>query len=172
MKTQLTPFEVAETLSERHRELVNFLQLRLPCNADAQDIAQEAYLRLLRLGDDRLIEHPEAYLFRIASNLVHEFWLSPRTIASKAASDPDELSTDDPQPEDAADQVQTLDALGRAIELLPPIQQSTIILHRRDGKTYDEIASELGISRNMVKKHLGKALARCRQYLELRKYEG
>lgn len=171
MRSQPTPFELAETLSGRHRELVNYLRSRLPCNADAQDIAQEAYLRLLRLSDDRLIQHPEAYLFRIASNLVHEFWLSSRTVTGDGATDPDELAADERRPEDIANQKQALDALGRAIELLPPIQQTTILLHRRDGKTYDEIAAELGISRDMVKKHLSKALARCRQYMELRQHE-
>jgi DNA-directed RNA polymerase specialized sigma24 family protein len=40
-----------------------------------------------------------------------------------------------------------------------------MILHCRDGWTLDEIAVRLGVSRSMVKKHLARAVLRCRQQL-------
>ncbi|MCY4427771.1 MAG: sigma-70 family RNA polymerase sigma factor [Halieaceae bacterium] len=171
MTLKETPRELAATLSGRRRELVRYLRSRLPSEDDAGDLAQEAYLRLLRLKDDHLILNPEAYLFRIASNLVHEYWLRAKSDAAETGYELDELTGNMQTPEILAGQRQVLDELERAIALLPQVQQSVILLHRRDGKTYEEIAGDLQISRDMVKKHLGKALARCRAYLALRKYE-
>lgn len=171
METSASPRDLAQSLAGRHLELVRFLSSRLPNQDDARDLAQEAYLRLLRLNDDHYIRHPEAYLFRIASNLVHEFWLAARSESIDATCEPDDFPSNLQSPEALAGQQEVLGELKRAIQFLPPIQQSVIVLHRRDGKTYDEIANELAISRDMVKKHLSKALARCRHYLELRKHE-
>ena len=171
MTIDSTPKDLAASLTGRHRELVRYLRVRLPSDDDAQDLAQEAYLRLLRLSDDHMIRHPEAYLFRIASNLIHEFWLSSRVGSVETLAEPDDLPSQVEQPEVLASQEQALSALGQAIKLLSPIQRSVVILHRRDGKTYEEIATELNISRDMVKKHLGKALARCREYMILRKHD-
>ena len=41
---------------------------------DAQDIAQEAYLRLIRIRKKSIISHPKAYLFQIAANLINEHY--------------------------------------------------------------------------------------------------
>ena len=156
------------SLSGRHRDLVLFLRSRLPNEEDAKDLAQETYLRLLRLNGDHLIRKPEAYLFRIASNLVHEFWLNASSGRPVSTHDPDELPSGMQSTEELADHEQAIDDLKRALAVLPEVQRYVVLMHRRDGKTYEEIAEDLQISRDMVKKHLGKALARCRQYLLLR----
>jgi RNA polymerase sigma-70 factor (ECF subfamily) len=39
---------------------------------DVAELAQEVYLRMLRLEDSSVIENPEAYLFTVASNLAKE----------------------------------------------------------------------------------------------------
>ncbi|MDD9999238.1 MAG: sigma-70 family RNA polymerase sigma factor [Rhodospirillaceae bacterium] len=168
MKSVPTRHELVTSLSGRHRELVQYLRLRLPSEEDAKDLTQEAYLRLLRLKEGHLIRNPEAYLFRIASNLVYEFWLEAKPGWLDSGSDPDQLPSRGQTPDELADHEQAMDDLKRALAVLPPLQRNVILLHRRDGKTYEEIARELGISRDMVKKHLTKALVRCRQYLILR----
>lgn len=170
MPEKPTPREIASGLAGRHHELVRFLRTRLPNDEDARDLAQEAYLRLLRLSDDHVIRHPEAYLFRIASNLIHEYWLTSRIGLTEAAADPDELPSQDEGPDELANRQEALSALKRAIGFLPAVQQTVVLMHRCDGKTYNEIARELDISRDMVKKHLAKGLARCQKYLVLRRH--
>lgn len=54
-----------------------FLAARLANGQDGQELAQEAYLRLIRASDSKLIRDPAAYLYRIADNLLHE-WYSSR----------------------------------------------------------------------------------------------
>jgi len=47
--------------------------------------------------------------------------------------------------------------------LLPPKCRTTVVLHYRDGMTCAEIGAQLGVSGNMAKKYLAKALAHCRR---------
>lgn len=54
------------------RPLLRFFASRLPDAADAPDMIQEVYLRLLRLNRPDLIRSPEAYLYTIAANIVRE----------------------------------------------------------------------------------------------------
>src|SRR3954467_4222821 len=65
----------ASTCEQYHAELHRFLMRRLHSAQQAQDLAQEAYLRLLRVEHSELIRQPRAYLYRIAVNLVSEFRL-------------------------------------------------------------------------------------------------
>src|SRR5580692_3695530 len=56
-------------------DLIRFISKRVRTLADARDLAQEAYVRLLRMERKDLIRHPRAYLYRIAANILYEFEL-------------------------------------------------------------------------------------------------
>lgn len=161
---------VESLFSDRGDDLLRYLTARLPNGEDARDLAQETYLRLLRRNRDDLVRHPEAYLFRIAANLMYENWLNvrPEGNARSEHIDPDCLNTEELSTEAAAAQQQCVDALERVLRVMPPMRQQVVVLHRRDGLTYEEISAKLGISVGMVKKHLAKGLARCRE--QLRRY--
>jgi RNA polymerase sigma factor (sigma-70 family) len=156
------------------RPLMKFFISRLPNSADAPDLVQEVYLRLLRLDRPDLIRCPEAYLFTIASNIAHEQSLkrSSRpphialedTLSEELPADIDAFAT--AAPERAAQQADRLRNLERVLSQLSPKARATLVWHRRDGRTYKEIGSELGISANMVKKYLAQALAHCRKSLD------
>ena len=49
--------------------------------ADARDLAHEAYVRLLRVKRKDLIRDPQAYLYRIAVNILYEFELKKKADA-------------------------------------------------------------------------------------------
>jgi RNA polymerase sigma-70 factor (family 1) len=51
------------------------------------------------------------------------------------------------------------------IAILPPQQQQIFKLSRNDGLSYDEIAKQLGISKNTVRNHLSSALKTLRKHL-------
>ena len=62
-------------------DLVRFIARRLRSVADARDVAHEAYVRLLRVKRKDLIRDPQAYLFRIAVNILYEFELQKKADA-------------------------------------------------------------------------------------------
>ena len=140
-----------------------YLRSRLANEQDAQDLAQEAYLRLLRVSDPKLICDPVAYLFRIARNLVHELYttLPP---ASDSIDDV-ELAAAGMTVEALVESDQQMERLEEVMAHLSPKCRAAIVMHRRDGMTYEEIANELGVSAAMVKKYLSQGLSRCRARL-------
>ena len=141
-------------------QLLRFLAARLSNEQDAQELAQEAYLRLLRASDSKLIRDPAAYLFRIARNLLHEWYTS--LPPPQESLDDLELADEGLTVEDHAYIAQNMDRLEKALLRLSPKCRAVVLMHRRDGMTYDEIAAALGISSSMVKKHLSRGLAHCR----------
>jgi DNA-directed RNA polymerase specialized sigma24 family protein len=52
--------------------LRRFLKLRLSNASDVPDLAQEVFLRLMRVPRHEDIRSPEAYLFTVASHVVHQ----------------------------------------------------------------------------------------------------
>src|ERR1043165_8917207 len=57
--------------------LRRFLELKLRgASADASDLVQDVYLRLLRMPRHETIRSPQAYLFTVARNVLYEHRLS------------------------------------------------------------------------------------------------
>ena len=152
---------------ELRRELVRYLAFRVHDRGLVDDLEQEIYVRLLRLDQVHLIRNPRAYVFRVAANVVadhgrrHGCWTSDATTervpeAEESGAGPFENFV----------WRERLQRVQGVIGELPERCRRALILHRRDGWTYDEIADELGVSRSMVKKYLKKALVLCRRALD------
>jgi RNA polymerase sigma factor (sigma-70 family) len=154
------------TLSALYAPLFRYLLARMPQREDAEDLAQEAFLRLLRVPQTDLIVHPDAYLFRIAANLLLEFRM--RAKRSRVMFDSDRADSigrtlgGDDEPGAAVELLADTASLQRAIDALPLKCRTALVLHRRDGLTYAQIGVKLGVSPDMVKKYLAQAVARCR----------
>jgi RNA polymerase sigma factor (sigma-70 family) len=63
---------------------------------------------------------------------------------------------------------QELRRLRDIIDRLPPRQREVFVLSRQDGLESTEIAERLGITRNMVDRHLRLALAFCIEHFNSR----
>ena len=154
---------------ERHhgRSLRRFLASRLRnAAADVPDLAQEVFLRLLRIHQQESIRNPEAYLITIASHVLHQYTLrqTARPQAMDVMDALEELEADaDGDPLATADIQQRVDELEHVLSKLSAKARAAVILHRRDGYSLEEIGARLGISRAMAKKYLAQALAHCRK---------
>jgi RNA polymerase sigma-19 factor, ECF subfamily len=56
---------------------------------------------------------------------------------------------------------QDMQRLSKALDGMTPMSRAVILLHRRDGLTYEQIATHVGISVGMVAKYLAKGLLAC-----------
>jgi len=156
-------FEAA--FREHHAALVQFLRRRVGNEADARDIAQETYLRVLRYRENQDLDSLKALLFRIATNLVLMRARTARThrwLHHQAVDEELVLPANDPSVEQQVASEQQLDQLMSAIKRLPPKCQQAFVLSRFHDKSYPEIARLCGISVKMVEKHIAKALEICR----------
>lgn len=146
--------------------LRRFLLARVRNAADASDLVQEVYLRLLRVEDHETIRMPEAYVFALANHVLYQYRLR-----QSRAREPAELldvlaeaqSAFENDPLVQSETQQRIEELEEVLQELSPKARAALILHRRDGLTLEQIGGELGVSRPMVKKYLAKALLRCRQ---------
>jgi RNA polymerase sigma-70 factor (ECF subfamily) len=150
---------------EYHSSLVRYLRHRIGSDADARDIAQEAYFRLLRYRENQDLQSLRALLFRIATNLVGMRIRTARTHrwAHHQSLDPEiALPANDPSYERQVFGEQRLNKLMAVIKSLPTKCQQVFVLSRFHDMGYPEIAARCGISEKMVEKHITKALAICR----------
>ena len=156
---------VASIAARYGRRLRRFLSVRLRNTADVPDLAQEVFLRLLRVEGYESIRSPEAYLFTIASHVIHQH-------AVRRASEPVSVDITDvfsqlrtPSSDDPPDQVahaQRLDELERILARLPARVATALVLHRIAGYSVQEVGDELGVSRETAKKYLARAVEHCR----------
>lgn len=159
---------VAELVAKHGGKLRRFLAARLRNTADIGDLAQEVYLRLLRVEQHDHIRNPEAYLLTIAGHVLQQHALARAAgpmIVDIMEEFIDERIAEESDPVAALHLERRLAALDRALSRLPPKARAAFILQRRDGCTVDEIAGRLGISRSMVKKYLAKAILQCNRHV-------
>jgi RNA polymerase sigma factor (sigma-70 family) len=160
---------VSEIASRYGRRLVSFFTQRLRNHADGPDLAQEVFLRLMRVEHHESIRSPEAYLFTVASHVLHQHTLkqshTPASIDISEVFSELQLTSDD-DPLARADAQQRLEQLDCSLAQLPPKVSSTLLLHRFGGLSIEEIGRELGVSRPAAKKYLSRALKQCRDVLE------
>ena len=159
---------VARLARAHGQDLLRFIAKRLRTSADASDIAQETYVRLLRLERKDLIRDPRPYLYRIAANVLFESELRRRATAfgqlKLGAGSEFEPGAIDAQGE--AEVLELRARLESALQGLSAKCRAGIHMHRRERMTYDEIAAALGISSSMVKKYLAQGLQHCREHLQ------
>lgn len=152
-------------------DLVRFIARRLRSVADARDLAHEAYVRLLRVKRTDLIRDPQAYLYRIAANILYEFELKRKADAVGLArcTEYQAMEMEPGRPDEDTETLLARRRIEAVLGQLSPRCRAVFILCRRDGLSYKEIGVRIGISPNMVKKYLARGLRHCREHLaELR----
>jgi RNA polymerase sigma factor (sigma-70 family) len=159
-----------DALATQHgQRLRRFLLARVRNTADASDLVQEVYLRLLRVEDHETIRVPEAYVFALANHVLYQYRL--RQNKTLGPSDllgilPERQAAFENDPLVQFETAQRIAELAAILSGLSPKARATLLLHRRDGLTLEQIGQQLGISRAMAKKYLANALLQCRRALE------
>ena len=139
-------------------------KLWLLTESDLDDVAQEVFLRLLRYDNADLIEHPQAYLLRMAANVLGEWTMRSRHRHPHDARWLEDLQAET-DPECEAERESARGHLRKALATLPPRQQEALRLHFGEGLGRAEIAERLGTSERSVKRDLINAYARLRTVL-------
>jgi RNA polymerase sigma factor (sigma-70 family) len=156
---------IERLFAEQYAALVGFFYRRTRSKADAPDLAQEVYLRMLRVKDLDSIQSPQSYLFTVASNLLKEDAVLQRKRGSRVdiAEAPDDWQLQHlPNFAGELDTANRVERLRIVLQQLSPKCRAAVMLQYRDGLSYQEIADRLNVSTNMVKKYLSQALVHCR----------
>ncbi|MBP1843495.1 RNA polymerase sigma-70 factor (ECF subfamily) [Rhizobium petrolearium] len=145
--------------------LRRFFLRRLRNREDAADATQETFLRLLTAAPKEDLRNPHAYLFQVAKSVAHGITARLMRDSALFCEDLDQTQVADeaPGPERVVAARQQLALLIETILALPPKCRVVFVLSRLEGLSNGEIAEKLGVSRNMVEKHIIRALMACRQ---------
>lgn len=157
-----------DTLYWKYHEVVyrNILKL-VKETAVAEDILQEVFIKLWEKRQEiRASQSVAGWLFVISFNLSVNYSrkkLREQTFHQKllALAPGEESGTD----RKALQEVQ-YHLLEQAIAELSPQRRRIVTLCKLEGKTYEEVANELNISRNTVKEHLSAAMVKLNDYIQ------
>ena len=153
---------------ECDRALRAFLQARLGSEHEAQEVAQEAYARLLQLHQPDALSHPKAYLFKIAGNVATDRIRQRMTRARLDKLDVEAgfERVDTVSPDHRALAEEELDLVERALGELPPKYRRAFLLNRLENWTTAEIAKELFVRERMVRNYIARTAIYCQLRLE------
>ena len=163
--------EAFEKLYERHSRRVYSLCLRMTQNsAEAEDLAQEAFIQLFRkIGSFRGESAFTTWLHRLTVNqcLMH---FRKRSVKLEKTTEEGETpvqvvrGTENPNAMPVMDRI----ALDNALKQLPPGYRTVFVLHDVEGHEHEEIARMLGVAVGTSKSQLHKARMKLRQILKAR----
>lgn len=158
-------------LERFYQGLLDFVARKTGCREQARDIVQESYARVLsRYGTQASGTSSElqiARLFVTAKRLLidrfrrRQYWPDVPVL-------PEDLLDAGPQhqPEWKLMRQQEARRLLQAIDALPPRCREAFTRFKLDGQSQREIALSMGISVNMVEKHIMRGMLSCKQALD------
>lgn len=137
---------------------------------DAGDLVQESFIRLAEASasKEKVIDHPEAYLNQIATNILRDRAKMALQKSLARQVNVDEVSIPGPDMVAALEARDTLNRLQTALMKLKPRTRDIFLAHRVDGMSYRDIARDQGLSIKGVEWHMHKAITQLDRVLRPR----
>ncbi len=146
-----------------YQELVSTWTRKLSNRHEAEDLSQEAVLRMLEAKVAP--EHPRAYLHQTARNIAVDAFRKQDGREYLPLDSIDAFHAPSGSPEADMHALQLAAGLERALAELPLKCRQVFIWQRLDGCSQQEIAERLHISKNMVEKYMIRAMRHLRDQL-------
>jgi RNA polymerase sigma-70 factor (ECF subfamily) len=126
---------------------------------EAEDLVQDAYVRMARFEMKEAVIEPEAFLMHAALNLSKDAYRANTHHGEQLVLEDAVLVDPAPSVEDALLDRERIERLSECLAALPSRTREIFLAHRRDGLRYHEIARVHGLSVSAVEKHIAKAVS-------------
>ena len=149
---------------EHHGWLHAWLRRRLANPWDAADIAHDTFLRVwagYRADAIDTLREPRAYLTTVAKRLVinhYERQSLERAYLDALALLPEPLV---PSVEERAILLETLHGIDALLDALPAVVRTAFLMSQLEGRAYEDIAKELGVSVRTVTRYMAQGFRQC-----------
>jgi RNA polymerase sigma-70 factor (ECF subfamily) len=170
--------EAFQALYDRHKRRVYSLCLRMTANtAEAEDLAQEAFLQLFRkIGTFRGESAFSTWLHRLSVNVVLMHLRKKSLPVVSLEETTQNTEEDSPKKDFGAEDLSLAGSIDRlqlqkAVESLPPGYRTIFVLHDVEGYEHNEIAGIVGCSIGNSKSQLHKARMKLRDILRIKRAE-
>lgn len=128
-------------------------------DSDAEDVVQDAFLRIVEASQKQEIRKVDNLLSRIvrfvAIERIRRRYSQPALVSSRAGEEFVDTASD---PERSLMGAQRLQRVMETINGMPPKRREVFLLHRVEELTYPQIARKLGVSIKAVEKHMHLAM--------------
>ncbi|CAB3666959.1 putative RNA polymerase sigma factor FecI [Achromobacter deleyi] len=139
-------------------ELIGAWTRRSGNRHDAEDAAHDAIEHLLK-ADGSVAAKARGYLFQVAGHRLIDRW---RRQGREQHVPLDDLAEDDqpagPDPDAPLRAARLADDLARVLAELPPKCRQAFVLNRIEGWTQAEVATYMGLSKNMIERYVMRAI--------------
>ncbi len=149
------------------KELKNFLFFKFKDLESAEDVMQDAFVKLWEKCAEVRFETVKSYLFTIGNNLFLNI-LKHEEIVKKNNYRHSKSITNE-SPEFLIIEKEYLERIETAIAGLTVKQREVFLMNRIEGLKYREIAEKLNISQKAVEKRMHKALQEMKKVVDLKK---
>lgn len=148
-----------DELRQVGRSLLRRLVRRGVQRDDAEDVIQDAFLRLCLAEREQRIHNPAAFVTTVVRKVQIDHWRRAQRHERRFTDFADDLEVVDsaPQPSDYVQADQRLWRMWQRLGDLSPRTRDVFFAHRIEGRTYAQIAAALRISISAVEKHIARA---------------
>ncbi|MGP1716082.1 MAG: RNA polymerase sigma factor [Methylophilus sp.] len=144
-----------------YTDLLGYIRFKVSCPHVAKDILHDAFIRYTVSTSTNKGQEPHAYMRSIAKNLIVDAYNSSQRFVSLDADiglSREWLESPTLSVEQLNDIKQRLETIQGILEQLPPRCRQVFWMYRVEGYTQTEIAAALSISKNMVERHVMRAI--------------
>jgi RNA polymerase sigma-70 factor (ECF subfamily) len=152
---------IAELFRKHNRLLIRFLAVRLGSYQEANDVAQEAYARLLELERPNAIGFLRAYLFKIAGNLAIDRIRARAVVRRADTLELFEQEGDADCLEREIDAAQEARRFWDSLQELPRHYRQAVVLNRIRDLSCEQIARQMGRTDRTVRRYIAAAITYC-----------
>ena len=157
----LTATSFDQVFRQREAEILRAAYRILGNWADAEDVAQETFIRLSRNGVDFANDSAlRSWLYRVAVNLCLD-----RKRSARKFDEVREIVASDPSPESATIRAQQRDLVMTALQSLPTRERAAVVMREIEGLPTAEVAAILGSSEATVRSQVASAIGKLRSVL-------
>lgn len=152
---------VQSLYSAHHGWLLSVLSRRTGCAAQAADLAQDTFVRVMLKPELESLREPRAFLATIANGILVN-WYRRQTLERAYLDALAQLPEPEaPSPEQRLALLETLYEIDAALDRLPAKAKHAFLLSQIEGRRYSEIAQLLDVSEITVKRYMKQAFRLC-----------
>jgi len=150
-----------------YNELIGYFSYYLKDKDRAYEVVHECYSRVLAMSPHKTpIKEPRAFLYKTTRNIIINENLKNSRHKHTDIDTEQIMDEHAEQPLEKLASEERVSKLNKAINTLPPRCYEAFVLYKFEGFSHAQIAEKMGISRNMVEKHIMNAMKICTQCLK------
>ncbi len=134
-----------------------FLSKKVKASQEVDDLVQETIARTIKSVGDRPIGNPAAYAITAAKSVLFDYWKKSNQDQNVELNE--EIESAKHCLESNQINLQKLEIIKKLVNDMPALRREVFIRRRLEGQTREEIATEMNLSVDSVKKHINRALA-------------